>query len=235
VANGRRGKSKIDAGRDPGRFITLPMSVLTSPAYLHLSDNARALMLELAVQCIGDDNGRLLLSRAHLRKRGWLSASMIDKGRRELLDTELIFETVRGCRPNKASWYAVTWRRLDKHPGFDLGVEVAFERSAYLRWTPPKNAVLSPRGGTESHRIGPQEGPETPSPSPQGGSIRAVSGTSPSPPQGHPLDIPSARCRLMAVMSARTQRAFLQPNKKPPGYTAARNRISAQIKTGTLQ
>lgn len=134
--NGRGGRSRVDKGRDPGRFIGLPVSVLESAAYLGLSANARSLLLEVAMQFHGDDNGRMLLSREYLSKRGWNSNSMITKGKRELLEAELIFETVKGHRPNKASWYAVTWRRLDKLPGFDHGVERAFEQGAYKRGAP---------------------------------------------------------------------------------------------------
>ena len=83
------------------------------------------------LQFHGSDNGRMLLSRAYLNQRGWKSSDMIDKGKRELLDAELIFETVKGHRPNKASWYAVTWRRLDQLSGFDHGVEKAFRQGAY--------------------------------------------------------------------------------------------------------
>lgn len=132
MANGRGDpRSRVDRGRDPGRFIGLPVSVLESAAYLALSANARSLLLEVALQFHGSDNGRMLLSRAYLKKRGLKSSDMIDKGKRELLDAELIFETVKGHRPNKASWYAVTWRSLDQLPGFDHGVEKAFRRGAY--------------------------------------------------------------------------------------------------------
>ena len=45
MANGRSDRSKVDKGRDPGRFIGLPVSVLESTAYLGLSANARSLLL----------------------------------------------------------------------------------------------------------------------------------------------------------------------------------------------
>ena len=216
MANGRGDRSRIDKGRDPGRFIGLPVSVLESAAYLGLSASARSLLIELALQFHGDDNGRMLLSRAYLKTRGWKSSDMIDKGKRELLDAELIFETVKGHRPNKASWYAMTWRRLDKLPGFDHGVERAFEQGAYKRAAPLaevtkfkgydrskdhallpiSGAVLSPYGGTGTARIGPPRGTESLSPVPLGGPVRGVSGQLPVPPHGHPLEKPSAGVRL---------------------------------------
>ena len=198
MTNGRQARTKRDTSREPGRFITLPVSVLESAAYFWLSSNARSLLLEVALQCHGNDNGRMLLSRVHLKKRGWKGAGGFDKAKRELLDAELIFETVKGHRPNHASWFAVTWRRLDKHPGFDHGIERAFELGAYRRVTlaakaskPKKGALLSPLGGTERPSIAPLGGTEKPSPVPLGGAIRALPGAPPVPLGGHPLDRPS--------------------------------------------
>lgn len=200
-------RSKIDNGRDSGGFVALPHAVMNSAAYLGLSANARSLLLEVALQFGGADNGRMLLSRAHLAKRGWKSSDMIDKGKRELLDAELIFETVKGQRPNKASWYAVTWRRLDKIKGFDQGAEKAFERGAYskrtpisqpketLDWTQPnggrQNAVLNPHSGVGPALIGPPRGTGTWLPVPSDGAIQGLSVPLPRPPHGHPLEKPS--------------------------------------------
>ena len=104
MANGRgAGRSKRETGRDPGPFVALPLSVLDCPGYAALSHPARALLLEVARQCKGDDNGRLLLSRVYLAGRGWKSADVIQRAKVELIKAEFIFETVRGHRPNKAS------------------------------------------------------------------------------------------------------------------------------------
>lgn len=121
VANARNTGKKGDAGRDSGGFIALPWSVVDSPAYACLSHPARSLLLEFARQFVRDNNGRLLASSAHLAKRGWKSADVITRAKRELLAAGFIFETVKGQRPNKASWYAVTWRALDRLPGYDAG------------------------------------------------------------------------------------------------------------------
>lgn len=233
MANGRNDRSKIDNGRDPGRFIGLPVSVLESVAYLGLSASARSLLLEVALQFHGDDNGKMLLSRAHLNKRGWASNDMINKGKRELLNAELIFETVKGHRPNKASWYAVTWRRLDRLPGFDHGAEKAFRRGAYrttFALEPPiKNAALTPQGGTRGHRIAPPHGTEAPLPVPQGGPMRTLSAPRPVPPYGHPLEKPSPRAvSAPARMIALLFRTRTRPGTTtlPVAYHAARTRLN---------
>jgi hypothetical protein len=151
MANGRNKGRKGDIGRDPGGFVALPWSVLDCQAYARLSMHARALLLEVARQITKDDNGRLLLSRAYMATRGWRSVDMLTKAKRELLAAGFIFETVMGQRPNKASWYAVTWRRLDRIPGYDVGTTLLFERGAYRKNDPLKTAVLAPSHGTEKN------------------------------------------------------------------------------------
>lgn len=188
-AQGR--KRGRDTSRDGGRFVALPLSVLECPAYAALSHPARSLLLEVAMQCHGDDNGRLLLSRAHLAKRGWRSADVIQRAKQELLDGGFIFETVKGCRPNKASWYAVTWRSLDKLPGYDQGVTVAFQRGAYRLADATKNTPLIPSHGTGAPAIGPPHGTGGRSSVPSHGPMAPVSTPRPVPSHGHPLEVPS--------------------------------------------
>lgn len=127
----RRNRSRGDPGREPGAFIALPCAVVDSAAYRGLSHPSRSLLIEVARQVMQDNNGRALLTNNYLRPRGWTSPKVIIKAKRELLDAELIFETCKGYRPNKASWYAITWRNLDRDPGFDQGVERAFVRGRY--------------------------------------------------------------------------------------------------------
>lgn len=192
MANGRNRGKKGDGGRDAGGFIALPWSVLDCPAYARLSMHARALLLEVARQYVRDNNGRLLLSRAYMETRGWKSADMLTKAKRELLGAGFIHQTVQGHRPNKASWYAVTWYALDRHHGYDAGSVETFERSAYRKGTPLKIASLSPPHGTERARIAPPHGTERPGSVPPHGPIKAAFLPPSVPPHGHHLEMPSA-------------------------------------------
>lgn len=131
MANGRNKGTKGDSGRDAGGFIALPWSVVDSPAYQALGHPAKALLTEIARQFVRDNNGRLLCSMAYLGARGWKSNDVITRAKNELLDAGFIYETVKGYRPNKASWYAVTWRVLDRHSGYDAGAVEGFVRGAY--------------------------------------------------------------------------------------------------------
>lgn len=177
----RKPTGKSNSGRDPGGFIALPWSVLDCPAYARLSHPARALLFELARQFVRDNNGRLLLSAAYLSKRGWKSADVITRAKRQLLAAGFIFETVKGQRPNRASWYAVTWMTLDKLPGYDAGAAQCFERGAYQSNRPLKNARLIPSHGVEGMP-----------PTPSHGAIRSTFYRSPTPSHGNHLDMPSA-------------------------------------------
>lgn len=190
--NGRNKSRKGGSGRDAGGFVALPWAVLDSPAYAALSVHAKALLLEVARQYVRDNNGRLLLSRAYMEKRGWKSSDMLTKAKRELLDGGFVHETVKGHRPNKASWYAVTWQSLDRHPDYDEGAAETFVRSAYGRNQPLKNASLRPSHGTGGPSIAPSHGTGEPSPVPPHGPIKADFAPFSVPPHGHHLDMPSA-------------------------------------------
>ena len=186
-----RNPRNIDTGRDAGGFVALPWTVLDCPAYACLGHPARALLFEMARQCMNGkkrdgNNGRLLASRAYLATRGWKSADVIDRAKRELLAAGFLHETVKGHRPNKASWYAVTWRELDRHPGYDFGAAETFERGAYR-----KNAPLGPSGGTGKVCIGPSGGTGKPLSVPSGGPMKPLFGTPSVPSGGHHLEKPS--------------------------------------------
>ncbi len=191
MANGRNRGHKGDSGRDAGGFIALPWSVIDSPAYARLSHPARALLFELARQFVRDNNGRLLASAAYLAKRGWKSADVITRAKRDLIEAGFIHETVKGHRPNKASWYAVTWRTLDKLPGYDTGAAQMFVRGAYQ-----KNASLRPSPGIETPSIAPSPGVVSAQLAPSNGPIRGVFTAPPTPPHGNHLEMPSAGRQL---------------------------------------
>ena len=190
MANARNRGQKGDTGRDAGSFIALPWSVMDCAAYARLSHPAKALLFELARQFVRDNNGRMLLSGAYLAKRGWKSADVITRAKRELLAAEFIFETVKGHRPNRASWYAVTWRRLDKLPGYDTGAALTFERGAYQKSAPLKKS-LTPPHGVESPAIAPPHGVESRPSTPSHGAIKATLGHFSTPSHGNHLDMPS--------------------------------------------
>ena len=190
MANARNRGQKGDTGRDAGGFVALPWSVMDCAAYARLSHPAKALLFELARQFVRDNNGRMLLSGAYLAKRGWKSADVITRAKRELLAAGFIFETVKGHRPNRASWYAVTWRTLDKLPGYDTGAALTFERGAYQKSAPLKKS-LTPSHGVVNPVIAPPHGVGRMPSTPSHGAIKATLGHFPTPSHGNHLEMPS--------------------------------------------
>lgn len=205
----KRNLKKGDSGRDAGGFVALPWSVLDCQAYQTLSHPAKALLFEFARQWVRDNNGRLLASRAYLSKRGWGSADVIQRAKTELITAGFVHETVKGHRPNKAGWYAVTWRTLDRIPGYDVGAAETFERGAYR-----KNTPLIPSGGTGGASIAPSGGTERKRTVPSPGTIRPTFAPSPVPSPGHHLDKPSTG----SCEPAHTHHTARTPNatKAPP-------------------
>lgn len=195
MANGRNPKKRgHDRNRDAGGFVALPWAVLDSAGYRGLSHPARSLLMEIARQVVGDNNGRLLASASHLARRGWSSNDVLTRAKRELLEAGFIHETVKGRRPNRAGWYAVTWRALDRHAEYDLGAVAAFERGAYA--APRKSAILAPSGGALRPAIGPSRGVGTSTVAPPHGAIRGGLGHLSTPSHGHHLEshLPAPFC-----------------------------------------
>lgn len=145
-----RGKQWKKAGekRDRGAFITIPLSVLCSRAYISVSVHAKALLFDLAMQYKGDNNGDLCAAWKLMKPRGWRSEETLSKAKRELQEVGLIVETRKGARPNKASLYAVTWFALDACNGKLEISPHSFPRGAYRLHDPlpemrPKINVLT--------------------------------------------------------------------------------------------
>ncbi|MEM5419836.1 hypothetical protein [Paraburkholderia ferrariae] len=130
-----RDKARRGARATKERFVGLPFHVLHSAAYRGLPHVARSLLIDIAEQYKGDNNGQLLASRAHLEKLGWHSAGVIHKNVHVLEQAGLLYQTVKGGFPNTASWYALTWRDLNDHDDYDDGKKAAFVRNAHLKPT----------------------------------------------------------------------------------------------------
>lgn len=128
-------KQKRDGGDGP--ILVIPHVVLNSKAYKTLSGNAVKLLNDVSMQYNTHNNGALLASFRHMsEERGWTSADALAKAKKELIERELIIQTVQGQRPNKASWYGCGWWALDELRGLEISAN-DWPRGAYARWVPP--------------------------------------------------------------------------------------------------
>ena len=192
--NKARKNDKKGRGRDGSSFALLPWVVLDSKAYEGLSHPARSLLIEFARQYVRDNNGRLLASGKYLSARGWRSADVIQRAKRELLRAGFIYETVKGHRPNKASWYAITWQDLDRISGYDAGAWEGwvYARSGYSKLASQKIGVVNPAGGIDGMPIDPSGGARRTSSALSSGVISSTFLAPPIPSSGNHLEIPSA-------------------------------------------
>lgn len=121
MARNRHKGNRIGEG-----FVALPYSVLNSPLFIALSPHAVKLLIDVAAQYRGDNNGDLSVAWKLMQPRGWRSEATLHKVKRELLEAGFLYETRKGQRPNLCSLFALTWRTLDASDKFDPGAKAGF-------------------------------------------------------------------------------------------------------------
>ena len=94
--------------------LIIPHSVLKSPAYRMLSATGVKLLIDIAGQYKGFNNGDLHCTMSLMRESGWRSPTTLHKAKRELLEAGLIERTRDGDIFRGVSLYAITWRPIDK-------------------------------------------------------------------------------------------------------------------------
>ncbi|SCX98289.1 hypothetical protein SAMN05216308_102262 [Nitrosospira sp. Nsp13] len=137
--------------RDGGCYVAFPHDVLNSAAFIGLSAHSRMLLLDLAAQYKGSNNGDLCAAWSIMRIRGWKSEETLHNAKHQLIERGLIAETRKGARPNKAALYGLTWFALDDCKGKLDITPAQFRRGAYKLLEPlpkitPKNASLTTVG-----------------------------------------------------------------------------------------
>jgi len=98
----------------------LPHVVIDSPSYRELGHPARALLIDIARQYTGSNNGRLVACAKYLRPLGWRSNDTITRALVQLKGAQLLIETRLGMKPNRAAWFALGWYSLDNVSGMDI-------------------------------------------------------------------------------------------------------------------
>lgn len=130
-----------------GRFLMLPATVLDSAAFRSLSHAEVRVLILLAADYDGSNNGGLALTRSQARARGIGSNATLDSGLRQLEQCGLITRTDPGMmRPPKPARFAVTWKPTDK-TNFTKHSAAGHE---YRHWKPKQ-----PRNSSEAHSVGP--------------------------------------------------------------------------------
>jgi hypothetical protein len=137
------GRNRQKGNRIGEAFVAFPHALLNSPLFLALKPHAVKLLLDVAAQYRGHNNGDLSLAWTLMQPRGWRSEATLHKAKRQLLDSGFLYEARKGRRPNVCSLYALTWRPLDHSDKFDPGAKAGFTPSEY-RFKVPLAVVPAP-------------------------------------------------------------------------------------------
>ena len=101
-------------------FAGIPRVVMETEDFSRLSSSAKCLLLELAYQYRGFNNGDLTAAFSILKTRGWRSPTTLNKALKQLLEMNFIVCTRHGRFQNPGavcSLYAITWLPIDECRG----------------------------------------------------------------------------------------------------------------------
>ena len=224
------GQSKFKNNRDKRdgkQFVLLPRVVLESPGYRQAGHAARSMLIDIAMQYSGHNNGKLVACAKYVEPIGWNSNATVLRAVRELLVCGLLIETRKGARPNKAAWFALSWLDLDQGQGLDIDPKL-YRRGDYMRPDMPapvsgklrtaratearkqaavkkrvekENAALTPSNGAVKTRIAPSNGVRASILAPLDGAVRGALMPSSTPLDGAYLEIPSTPATVGVVAS----------------------------------
>jgi len=179
----------------------MPWAVLDSVAFQGATLAARVLLLELARQHDGQNNGHLQLAMSWLSRRGWNSCDVVQRAKVELIDRGLVVETRKGGRNRGPSKYAVTWHSIENFVGLDIiAGDYRAGRYALLNRVPEITPRVPPHGsGSPAGRSSPApaNGAAATSAAPADGTKTAHSGEHSAPPDGRDVCIAIPRRRFL--------------------------------------
>lgn len=129
-------KSRYKGSKYTEPFTGIVRSVFECPAFAALSPHACKLLLELAGQYRGDNNGNLTVAWKVVSKRGWRSKTTLWRCKAELIKAGFVYVTRKGHMPSTCDLLALTWFPLDVSPKFDPDALHGFRPRAYLANSP---------------------------------------------------------------------------------------------------
>lgn len=133
----RRGQGRVTSGT----FLLLPHDLLDSKNFLALRGNAVKLLLDVARQFNGTNNGDLCIAWSYMNQRGWRSKTTLYAALDQLLDYGLLMVTRHGGL-NIPSLFALTWKPINLCQG---KLEVPASSVAPGTWRLPPTPNSRPR------------------------------------------------------------------------------------------
>lgn len=113
-------KRDYERGGIPYAFVAIPKEVLSMPEYQSLPASSKALLLDLANQYTGKNNGRLTPSMQAMDRCGWASKGTLQRAKAALLEAPFVVLTRKGHPPRTTEWIAFTWWKCDYEKTMDI-------------------------------------------------------------------------------------------------------------------
>ena len=136
---GRHPKRKTGGGR----FARLPCSVLDTEAVTSLSHAAFRILVLLAAQYHGGNNGALGLTRSQAAVNGIVSNNTLYRALAAIEERGLVEQTYTASRvPPRPTMYALTWMSVDDTT---WSTSKRLPTHAYREWTPPRSMSRKPK------------------------------------------------------------------------------------------
>ncbi len=120
-----RTRAKVKVRLDVGRHFIIPHSIMDHSDWQQLSPNAVCLLLELAKQYNGRNNGDLTAAWTIMKKRGFNSQTTLNNALHCLIKWRYIVRTREGCFCNpgkRCALYALTWLPIHECKGKELEI-----------------------------------------------------------------------------------------------------------------
>ena len=111
-----RNRLKTKGRRENGTYVGIPHAITRSREYASLSASAVKLIIDLADQFNGSNNGDLQATWPFMNKKGWKSKATLYRALNELLNREFIIVSRQGGR-HACSLYALTFLAIDDCKG----------------------------------------------------------------------------------------------------------------------
>lgn len=145
-----RSRKKHKGRRESGTFTLIPHAVQDSANFRSCSGSAIKLLMDLARQFNGNNNGDLCAAMRVLRPRGWTRDETVGHALRELRHYGLIQLTRQGGL-HQPSLFALAWLAIDECDG---KLECAATRVPSGEWKQQRGRFVRPKKKTPRRKPG---------------------------------------------------------------------------------
>lgn len=145
-----RKRAKFKGRKTEYSWLALPHYMIESPEFSALPVSAAKLLVQVAADYRGENNGNLEIVWTKYAGRGWNSETTLTRAREELINEGWLVCT-RHPYKRRCALYAITWQPIDECEGKNL--EIAPQRVASNAWRKQKQ---TPRNcGDKPQNLGP--------------------------------------------------------------------------------